>query len=95
MAEEIRQGPSDDPARAWLDAEGEQFVESTRPVRETVAAWDLGRGESRVLSVGVRRPISSDNSAADPFVQFCACRSSHRYRSGEARKVVFLSALTA
>lgn len=31
-------------------------MESTGPVQETVAAWDLGRGESRVLSVGVRRP---------------------------------------
>ena len=56
VAEEIRQGPSDDPARAWLDTEGEKAVESTGPVPETVAAWDLGRGESRVLSVGVRRP---------------------------------------
>jgi predicted nucleic acid-binding protein len=55
VAEEIRQAPSDDPARTWLDAEGEQFVEPTGPVAETVAAWDLGRGESRVLSVGVRR----------------------------------------
>jgi len=55
VAEEIRQGPSDDPARAWLDAEGEQFVEPTGPVQETVAAWDLGQGESRVLSLGVRR----------------------------------------
>ena len=55
VAEEIRQAPSDDPARTWLDAEGEQFVEPTGPLAETVAAWDLGRGESRVLSVGVRR----------------------------------------
>ncbi|MEF8795833.1 MAG: hypothetical protein V5A48_05215 [Salinivenus sp.] len=55
VAEEIRQAPSDDPARTWLDAEGEPFVEPTGPVAETVAAWDLGRGESRVLSVGVRR----------------------------------------
>lgn len=77
-------GGQGDPARtvgrsgpAWLDAKGEQFVEPTGTVPETVAAWDLGRGESRVLSVGACRPISSDNSAADPFVQSCACRSSH------------------
>lgn len=55
VAEEIRQAASDDPARAWLDADGDRFVEPTGPVQETVAAWDLGRGESRVLSVGVRR----------------------------------------
>lgn len=55
VAEEVRQAPSDDPARAWLDADGEQFVEPTGPVAETVAAWDLGRGESRALSVAVRR----------------------------------------
>lgn len=55
VAEEIRHAPPDDPARTWLDADGERFVEPTGPVAETVAAWDLGRGERRVLSVGVRR----------------------------------------
>jgi hypothetical protein len=39
VAEEIRKGPSDDPAQAWFDAEGEQFVGSTEPVQETVAAF--------------------------------------------------------
>lgn len=54
VAEEVRRGSSDDPAREWLRAEGEQFVEPTGPVASAVAAWDLGRGESQVLSYGLR-----------------------------------------
>lgn len=54
VAEEVRQGPSEDPAREWLEAEGEKFVEPVGPVAPEVAAWDLGQGESRVLSFGLR-----------------------------------------
>lgn len=54
VAEEIRQAPPDDPARVWLDAKGKEFVEPTGPVAEEVAAWDLGYGEGRVLSFGLR-----------------------------------------
>ncbi len=55
VAEEIRQGPPEDPAREWLEEVGERFVEATGPVESEIAAWDLGRGESRVLSVTCRR----------------------------------------
>jgi predicted nucleic acid-binding protein len=50
VADEIREGGENDPARQWLDADGGQFVDATGPVASEVAAWDLGRGESRVLS---------------------------------------------
>lgn len=54
VAEEVRQPDETDPARRWLDTEGNSFVESTGPVESAVAAWDLGRGENRVLSYGLR-----------------------------------------
>jgi len=50
VAEEIRRAPSDDPARAWLEAEGEPFVEPTGPVPVTVVAWDpRARRKPRVV----------------------------------------------
>ena len=55
VAEEVRQGPPEDPAREWLGEVGDRFVEATGPVESEIAAWDLGRGESRVLSVACRR----------------------------------------
>lgn len=54
VAKEVHQAPIDDPASKWLEAEGEQFVDSTGPVASEVGGWDLGRGESRVLSYGFR-----------------------------------------
>ena len=55
VAEEVRQGPPEDLAREWLGEVGDRFVEATGPVESEIAAWDLGRGESRVLSVACRR----------------------------------------
>ena len=67
VAEEIRQGPPEDPAREWLEEVGERFVEATNPVEPEIAAWDLGQGESRVLSSACRRErwtaIVDDRSA--------------------------------
>jgi len=50
VAEEVRRASADDPAREWLETEGETFVETTGPPAAEVAAWDLGRGENHVLS---------------------------------------------
>lgn len=55
VAEEIGQTGPDDPAREWIEGKGGQFVESTGPPLPEVAAWDLGRGESRVLSYSLRQ----------------------------------------
>jgi Predicted nucleic acid-binding protein, contains PIN domain len=54
VADEVREGGENDPARQWLGAREERFVDATGPVASDVAAWDLGRGESRVLSYGLR-----------------------------------------
>jgi len=55
VAEEVRNADEEDPARRWMESEGQSFVEATRPVVSEVAAWDLGRGESHVLSEAHRR----------------------------------------
>lgn len=50
VAEEIRGGPADDPAKRWLQDAGQAFIRSSERVPSEVAAWDLGRGEAAVLS---------------------------------------------
>ncbi|MCP4679825.1 MAG: DUF3368 domain-containing protein [Deltaproteobacteria bacterium] len=50
VADEIKQGPSDDPAKLWLSDKGIGFIEETPPLRSVVASWDLGSGESHVLN---------------------------------------------
>jgi predicted nucleic acid-binding protein len=54
VAAEIQQGPADDPARIWLSEEGVRWIMPCEPVDPVVAAWDLGMGESEVLSVALR-----------------------------------------
>jgi len=55
VSAEVRQGPTEDSARAWIEKEGTGFMEAAGPTETNVAAWDLGRGESRVLSAAYRR----------------------------------------
>jgi predicted nucleic acid-binding protein len=58
VAEELRRGPDADPARRWLTIEGAPFVSGPVHVDERVAAWDLGKGESEVLSLALTKPGS-------------------------------------
>ena len=55
VAEEVRAAESDDPARSWVETAGSPFVAETQAVAPEIASWDLGRGESRVLSAAHRR----------------------------------------
>lgn len=48
--EEILMGAVDDPARRWLSQQGKQWVQADKPVVPAIAAWDLGLGETQVLS---------------------------------------------
>lgn len=50
VANEIHAGPDDDAARQWMREVGDAFVQGAPSVVPEVAAWDLGRGESAVLS---------------------------------------------
>jgi predicted nucleic acid-binding protein len=47
---EILDGSDDDLAKHWILTAGQQWVQDTGTVVPLVAAWDLGAGESAVLS---------------------------------------------
>jgi len=50
VAQEIAQGPPDDAARLWLAGPGTGFIAPVAPLDLQIAAWDLGLGESHVLT---------------------------------------------
>lgn len=50
VADEINQGPAIDPARQWMTGEASQWITADPQQSDHVSAWDLGRGESAVLS---------------------------------------------
>jgi predicted nucleic acid-binding protein len=50
VAQEIEDGPEDDPAKQWLRTFGKQWVKDIGMVSPIIAAWDLGAGETEVLS---------------------------------------------
>ncbi|MCX5859412.1 MAG: DUF3368 domain-containing protein, partial [Proteobacteria bacterium] len=54
VAKEINEGPSDDPAKIWLNGQGKKWIKETGPIDPLVAAWDLGAGESQVISWAYR-----------------------------------------
>ena len=49
VADEIKAGPENDTARLAIEAESFRLVETQDPTPE-LAAWDLGLGETAVLS---------------------------------------------
>jgi predicted nucleic acid-binding protein len=56
VADEIQQGGYNDSALTWIRTEGQAFVKPSIGIDSVVASWDLGPGESHVLSWGVRHP---------------------------------------
>jgi len=50
VAREVLEGPEDDPAGLWLRGDGATQVLEADPMDPLVAAWDLGVGESQVLT---------------------------------------------
>ena len=50
VAEEVRAGLEEDPARRWLFKAGSGYVRPIPAAASEVAAWDLGQGERTVLS---------------------------------------------
>ncbi len=56
VADEIRAGNPDDPARIWLESDGKDLIGVAGSVDSLIAAWDLGAGESAVLHWARRNP---------------------------------------
>ena len=50
VATEVQGGPPGDPARVWLNGEGAAWIRREIETVPSVAAWDLGAGETAVLS---------------------------------------------
>ena len=56
VVEEIQNGPSDDPTRIWLNDKGASSIRELKQVDPVVIAWDLGLGESQVISWAYKNP---------------------------------------
>jgi predicted nucleic acid-binding protein len=50
VVREINSGPEDDPARIWLGGVGVSYIREVEPINPIIAAWDLGLGETHVIS---------------------------------------------
>lgn len=50
MVREICVAPDNDPAKLWILNEGSSYVRDVKQVDSMIAAWDLGLGESQVLT---------------------------------------------
>lgn len=56
VEQEILDGPDNDLAKRWIMTTGQQWVHDTGSVVPLVAPWDLGAGESEVLSWSYQHP---------------------------------------
>ncbi len=50
VVEEIEAGPTNDPARKWLSTVESSRIQIIDQIEPIVAAWDLGKGETQVIS---------------------------------------------
>ena len=50
VVSEINSGTDDDPAKIWLKNKGNSLIQQVDTVHPLIATWDLGLGESHVLS---------------------------------------------
>jgi predicted nucleic acid-binding protein len=53
VAAEVAAGPADDHGRLWLAGPGRAAIRDDAAVPPSIAAWDLGAGETAVLAAGV------------------------------------------
>lgn len=69
VAVEIKAGPPDDHARLWVESEGRALVAVPAPFDLRVVAWDLGNGETAVISRALSEPCAvcllDDRAARD------------------------------
>ena len=50
VAHELDQGPDNDPARVWIHREAVPFLRNLDKIPPLIQAWDLGNGETEVIS---------------------------------------------
>ena len=93
VAAEVGRGPDGDPARIWLETEGRNLVRMVGEADPTVATWDLGLGESHLVSWALLHKgceaILDDRAARN-----CA-RSLVSLAAGELHKTVKFAGGTA
>ena len=56
VADEIQNGGYNDPAVTWIRNEGQQYINPVDTIAPEVASWDLGMGESCVMSWVLTHP---------------------------------------
>ena len=56
VADEIKLGGYTDSAVIWLQQAGSTFIQSASEIDSRIANWDLGLGESEVLSWAINHP---------------------------------------
>lgn len=56
VAEEIQIGGYNDPAVSWIRNEGQKYIKPVDSIAPQVASWDLGMGESYVMSWLIAHP---------------------------------------
>lgn len=56
VADEIAEGPSQDPARLWLAKLGRGYIRPNMTIPNIVANWDLGAGETQMISWCLANP---------------------------------------
>ncbi|WP_413175896.1 DUF3368 domain-containing protein [Anabaena azotica] len=56
VVQEICVAPDNDPAKIWINNEGSIYIRDVDQIDISIAAWDLGLGESHVLSWIYKNP---------------------------------------
>lgn len=56
VAQELDRGSVNDPARNWINGEGVSFVRGLEKIPPLIQAWDLGKGETEVISWAYAHP---------------------------------------
>ena len=80
VATEIVAGPPGDPARLWLESpDGRASISDDPKVTTELLAWDLGRGETAVISMTAGHP-SSEAVLDDAAARRCAAAFAVRMR---------------
>jgi predicted nucleic acid-binding protein len=51
VATEIKANQTMDPAQSWLNHTGQQYIHSHTQIKPEIMIWNLGLGESEVLSL--------------------------------------------